>query len=383
MVGAAASFLSNAGRAQQITDRQKSFLPIIRPEQMDLLRAGGREHGLTREASTFLEKSGCAWGEFPEYDDAQGFQDEDGDIGAAVHVFGCFGVFFPDKTFFDQYTLVSPVWIESSTDYPAGDKRVFKNLKINTGKAYHCLYLRWVKTAPAHWEAYMDPGSSTSATGCANTYTGNPGARTLPVSELPNDETRPLAPSARLMQGRNGKLMYVGVPCAGSWCVIGTNRADVDESHPDEKAYPWYDFQVLSHKPNPSGKLQSANMPAYVTATDDLLSMTLDRLKTYQHVATVFIPGRNIPGKYATAGFIRGENEIYLLVNADGTTGLARVVNKDHPLDKPPAKEIKVSRTPFVNSDLPAVARWGWRLKDEEIWVRCDVGCCMVEISAE
>lgn len=359
---------------------QQQFLPQVNKAQTQSLNAVARAHGLTAGDIAFLDKTDCSWAKIPEYDDMQAFEDEDGTYKATVKVFGCYGVFFPDRGMFNQFTLVSPIRVKKELGGAVG--RPYQKLKLNTNKPYHCVYLKAVNTTG--WAAYVDAGTADSSKGCPNTVTSAPAGQILPVAVLPNDEpSRPLPPSVRLMQGRNGKLVYIGVPCAGSWCVIGTDHPDIDEAHPDDRAFPWYDFQVLSYKRDPAAPIESSNLPAYVTADSGLDTLKLAHFQAgFRKVATVLVAGKFIPQKYAAAGFIRGLNEVWVSVDISGTGGEAKVVNRDYPITGAPKKTLKVIRHDFSGQSFtpPAVARWGWNKDDEDIWVRCDAGCCMVQM---
>jgi hypothetical protein len=335
-------------------------------------------HGLPTAAITFIQRSNCDWTLIPEWNDRQGLVNEKKEYGAVVSVFGCNGVDYEDWRRFTNFTLFAPVLVEGTPTMLASTLP-YQNLKINlspTGTGYYCLYLR--ATGPSNWEAYMD-GGSTATTGC-KWDRPDITAPNIAVAAVENIEKghRALPPTARLMQGRDGQLVFIGVPCGTYFCMAGTDEDDADEDHNATRAHPWYDYQVLAHIKG--SKLKSSNVTAYVTADENLDLIKLDDFKRgYRRVATITVnwSGRKIPQKYKKAGFAKGDNELWVKLIDDGS-GEALIINPDNPA----GTKHRVMRTPFTGGyDAPSVARWGWQDKDEDIWVRCDYGCCMVSMT--
>ena len=204
----------------------------------------------------------------------------------------------------------------------------------------------------------------------------------LDVLAIANAEPSvPLPESVRLMPAQAGNTAYIGVRCADQWCVVGTKFSNWDEKHPNKRAHGWYDYQTLG---DPSGSTpKPSNVKAYVTAVLGLEGVSATQLKKrHYQVATVEIGPGNLPAKYYNKGFREGKNMVMLMLTSD-TKGEAYVMNDTFPNGN--GTTMNVTRTPFPITpsgqfDTPAVARWGWYPMDEDIWVRCDLGCCMVEV---
>jgi hypothetical protein len=90
------------------------------------------------------------------------------------------------------------------------------------------------------------------------------------------------------------------------------------------------------------------------------------------------VPNQVLP-RYAAWGLVGGKNFLYIQLTSD-EEGVAQITD---PTGKVLRDNIRVIRDDDVSKIggrlVPAAARWKWSDTDEQIWVRCDVGCCMVD----
>ena len=96
-------------------------------------------------------------------------------------------------------------------------------------------------------------------------------------------------------------------------------------------------------------------------------------------VATISLsadPDPLIPSKYKTWGLAKGDNGVWISVDAQGNwwaqfvpSGIALVAQT----------KFQITRTAHSSGpQVPAAARWLWNDNDEDVWVACDMGCCTI-----
>jgi hypothetical protein len=353
--------------ADSINDSLRSVLAQI-----------GRAHRIPEFIITSLQRSQCPWATIPEYDDQQPFV-VGNNYGALISLFGCGGLEKKNPSDFSTFLLVSLVFVDPS--YGSQATAPYKNLHIQEGTSF-CLYLRWI--SGTNWDGLMTPSAGPCPMNPASGATAN-----LQVLAIQNDEPfLDLPESVRLMPAQRGNSGYIGARCADRWCVVGTKIKDYDEKHPKKRAHPWYDFNNLGIKT--TGPVRPSGKTAYATADENLESISIADLQTFQKVANVHFDPGTVPQKYADAGFVAGDNAVWMKILTPGTqptstspgvmgTGEAWIINEAYPTGK---RKLNVHRQVFPSGfDAPPVSRWGWNPLDEDIWVRCDLGCCTVEMT--
>jgi hypothetical protein len=368
----------SAGRAVDTTtvvEEPTTLHPdTVTAEQDRALNRLWAAHHSVRPPAPLFQRTECAWAKIPEYDDEQAFAYA-GAYGKTVHLFGCHGQGLTDENSFGNYVLMGKIWVEPGSGSAA--TAPYQHLGIDQGEQF-CVFIR--KAGVAGWGALIVPPSSN---GCVK-----PPSSTQPnlrMAALTNPESRGLPESVRFMPSKSDTLVYIGTRCANKWCVIGTdNENDLAESAPGGFAHGWYDYQALG---DDTGGLHPTRERAYVIANRNLRSLHIPEtgMVDPQWVAVVHFES-SVPAKYYAKGFRVGDNKIWLKIEQPGTadgvdgTGFAFVSNDTFPNGY--SVKINAKRMVFPKGfDAPAVARWGWNPKDEDIWIRCDLGCCMIEIS--
>ena len=102
--------------------------------------------------------------------------------------------------------------------------------------------------------------------------------------------------------------------------------------------------------------------------------------KDWPLVATIHMargPRGKLPDKYAKGyGLAFGSNNMWLHADSGKTSAGKDTVFWKARIDTSLFDVIREEHPGYV---VPGTARWGWSDGDEQVWVACMVGCCMVK----
>jgi hypothetical protein len=279
---------------------------------------------------------------------------------------------YDDATDFDSgYKNVAIVDLDARSSDP-------KYTALQLTGENHCIYLKHTSPpGPPGWSAVavVAPVCDATTVPPANT------SATIPVvPEQPSASATDYPPVARFVEGTNDQT-FIGVRCGNVWCIIGaSNPGDIARIiHPlagkREKVRGWHDQQQLADPTSPPMK---RSFIASVVPDSSLEKPVA--LNQWVRAAYITIPqSANVPAIYKTKyGFEKGRTFEVWMYMTDPKEGIARITMSGT------GKSVyrRIRRTPLdqYGVPVPATARWGWNPNDEEIWFRCDVGCCIVEV---
>ena len=372
-----------------------------------------QDRGLDSNAVNFARANGY-WGWcIPEFDDDQRLSDGIGgnEYGPVAHVLAA--PWLDTLSFDGNFRQVAIIEVDLDTrptPAPYTDMRL---------KQFNCLYLRKTSSLP-RFDAEIAPADSPSLQ-CPTTVTANHGGPPLVVVvddafDSPHIEDFPA--TTRFIEGRNGRTL-IGVRCGNFWCAVGppnaveptgAGRRLAASAHDGQPGYNnaaarvkgWFDDQVLGVPDNnPSYKIHR-QVRASAVPNPNLASLTVNQFKvatgveTYRPVGRVFFAtAPDTASKYVKVfGFSQGTNDIALraeinpsptipgkqdtvwftqVVNAQGTrTNDILTRRMDH--------RAYLSTVFGEKFKIPGTMRWRWSDGDEDLWIECDVGCCLAGI---
>jgi hypothetical protein len=334
----------------------------------------------------------------PEYHDDQRFHDGNAaseDYGPIAHTFANPKLStLNDHTMFDHaYINVAIVDVESG---PLPDPYG----KLGLKQANNCLYLMHHdpiigKASFRGLMVALPPGTMTCPTAPAVTD-GTP--LDVEIQEYSNNYSD-YPPVARFVEGRGGRTL-IGIQCTNRWCVVGPRGMGSvpDEAHHGVGDIPansrsavkgWFDDQVTG-VPDlmPKFKIHRKNRASLIPDQNLGNLHIADYLSGYKRVGLAYLPSAPPAGsKYAmTFGLEAGINRIELRAQqvpkpggpsgALDTLWFAQVTTQNGRV----TSDIITNRTDHSKwlTSMPATARWRWDDADEDIWVQCDVGCCLI-----
>jgi hypothetical protein len=198
-------------------------------------------------------------------------------------------------------------------------------------------------------------------------------------------------PVARFIEGNSGRTL-IGVMCTNRWCVVGPHSIGSipNSAHQGATSIPttkqavvkgWFDDQILG-VPDATPKYKiHRQVRASLIPDAALEGLKINDFKMgYRSVAVAYFsappPGTS---KYATKfHFHQGVNTIEMKAELDasmpgGLKWIARINGDPY--------AFKVDRMDHSSSGLtglPGTARFRWNDLDEDVWVGCDIGCCLV-----
>lgn len=337
----------------------------------------------------------------PEYHDEQRLADGGGHLGPLAYVFASpiVGTHTTHHAFDEGYLNVGIVDIREGN--PANIPATYGALHL--GPQISCLYVRHkhsMKRAAWHAAVGKPQGPNRQCSGGEVTSVSV-------TREHAGMGAASYASVARFIEiGQHWTA--IGIRCADGFCVLGVppQMAIPPSAHASAIASTespsvqwtikgWFDDQRVSvpapglphglnraHRASliPDAALAAAKIPAFHAG--------------WVRVATVYMADPKPLPKYASTqvdvgyGLVEGMNRIDLrafVVNGD-TVWRARISNALMPLsaDSSGGLERRVKRTDHKAFEahgifVPPVARWRWKDDDEEIWVACDAGCCLIE----
>jgi hypothetical protein len=197
----------------------------------------------------------------------------------------------------------------------------------------------------------------------------------------------------RFIEGNTPGYTYIGVKCFNRLCLLGTDDpTKLDTPVYDtltsskRKVRAWHDQQQLSMYDASTTPATLKHVTHAAVVADDNLDAydTVAFKKRFIQVATVHVPtllqgsSQETLDTYAAKyGFDVGINTIEIRL-FDISSGIARIKTAG-------GKVTYLPLTRYDHSDelgpgmVPATASWKWSETDEEIWIGCDVGCCVVD----
>lgn len=346
----------------------------------------------------FLTRNGFCNYFVPEYHDEQrltkGLQANDDYYGIAYSYAYPIPTVSPLQThlgFDTRFVNVASVTVTGSVG-PASSP--YRGLNLQSGE--NCVYLKHIHAgASARWEARILPPVS-------GLCTGGGGAPIQTEEELLGSTPSDYPTVTRWMEGP-GRKPLLGVRCGDRWCIIGPGaNAALSAVHMGQAGAGsssrwtvrgWHDEQTLGVLGTPSDHGILQNGPRLSLVPHDLLETR--QIKDFLGddwipVATVIVPdGVALPAKYGARpgyGLAPGVNTIS--IRASGSypyTWRARLTNSSTcPASLPNggcvyARNVHWEDHSSLTSFVPGTARWRWKDNDEEMWVRCGLGCCMIQ----
>jgi hypothetical protein len=294
---------------------------------------------------------------------------------------------FEDETWFTQPRLVASLYISGGA--LAGD---YNPLKLTTAGNY-CVFLRHDSRASAEkgWSFLALNTKNVglpSETVCKNfsptTPLDGPVVTEQGAFGEAFDRKRDYPATVRFIEGKKAEL-FLGVPCGNRLCILGAkNQGDVNPPRHTKVSKSlvhnvrlWYDDQRLADLDN--GNAAPSAFAATIIPDANLGNYSVEAFKDKsRRVAMIEVPNQVLP-RYAAWGLVGGKNFLYIQLTSD-EEGVAQITD---PTGKVLRDNIRVIRDDDVSKIggrlVPAAARWKWSDTDEQIWVRCDVGCCMVD----
>jgi hypothetical protein len=197
----------------------------------------------------------------------------------------------------------------------------------------------------------------------------------------------PVPAVARWHQGTDGREPALGVKCGGMWCIVvppdhfAVNRPGNPTNAHGLRVRGRFDHQNVGVVRSPrtgSPARYEANFTATVFPVENLAQLDASsfRVAGWVHVATVRFPQATAGTHYdAKFGFRQGDNLIGLRIDPASGNWQAAVIDANGNQMKPLAVERPRHDHP---APVPGVARFAWREDDEDLWIRCDQGCCRI-----
>lgn len=349
-------------------------------------------HRLDVDVRTRLIANGYCNYFIPEYHDEQRLSNGGSDYGPITYSYAyqVAGAHQDHTPFDNAWVNVAIIEVGAGTLYST-----YRALKLETGP--NCLFLKHEHEpgGKERWRAVIAPPEN--GIHCASV---NEASRVPMVAEPPV-AVGTIPPVTRFEEGV-GRAPRVGVKCGNQWCIVGV--ADGNGVLPPAFAglpgagtssrwtvRGWFDDQTLGVTGS-GGNFGIRPRVKYAIVPDDNLgNQTVQTFidattnNSWVPVARILIPeGAQIPAKYA------GQNPGYALrpkmntlwiratVSGADTIWTAKVsyeTGGEYIYPRP----VRWRDHRSYGIPVPATARWRWDDRDEEIWVRCDVGCCMIE----
>jgi hypothetical protein len=331
-----------------------------------------------------------------EYHDEQRLWGGIDDLGPVVRIYASslLGQ-IPDHRMFDgQWINVAIIAVEMET---GATLPMYARLGLTASNV--CLYASHVTESPGPHGVYEAVVSLPGPSGCVPSVVTRPTGTTLDVAvEKRGGPATDYPAVARFVESAGGGTRF-GFRCGDRWCSagIGAMKPDLHDGVQGQGSGPrwairgWSDEQVLSiPDPTTSSKL-AAGMPASIIPADNLGTLRVAAFRnTYRQVASIYLdPRLPVPQKYVTGlggsstdegyGLGPGFNDIELKVTGTGTSEVwtARITHRrtGRSVER---KVIRTDHSTYGITSVVATARFRWRKDDEEIWIACDVGCCLI-----
>jgi hypothetical protein len=259
---------------------------------------------------------------------------------------------------------------------------------------FNCLFLYHdhSQTAP-HWRAAMVRPKVDYDCGTV-TITDQDTLSVLDEQPFPKADDYP--PVTRFMESTETRT-FIGVRCGDRWCAVGAKwpyplKSSLDGVSGVGKSARWhvkgwFDEQHLAVA-DASNHMRPQQLGVIIPSDSLSLFDSTAYATDWKLVAAVYFPDAPA-GKYgdksaAGYGWTQGFNKVWLRSNV-----VQRPTAKDTVIwttvfgeDPKTAVHIKqVVQTDHSKEGLPVpwTARWRWVAGDEQMWVACLAGCCMVK----
>lgn len=350
--------------------------------------------GLSDSTSAFAVRAGIYHWCIPEYHDDQRLHDGNGsnvEYGPIAHTLA-----HPDLALLTSHTQFDGEWVNVAIvdlDLPLESPMPQPYIDLGITTQHSCVYL---KHHHRLWKEWYSGLVAPATTNCASPDE-DVGTYLDVKEEWYSDNHADYPPVTRFIEGNGGRTL-LGVMCTNRICVLGRKPigsvpgkahqgvlALEGDSRGNVKG--WFDDQVLG-APDAAPKYRIHRMVrgSLIPMRYPIPLRIADYLTGYKPVAYAFFPGQLDPdSKYAAAfGFSQGMNAISLKAELDGTNADGSPKYKWTALITNAlgaTKEKGVERedhAKFGMTSVPATARWRWRDTDEDVWVSCDIGCCLI-----
>lgn len=373
-----------------------------------------QSRGLDANAVEFARQNGYYSWCIPEYDDDQRLSDGNNgngnngkDYGPVAHVLAAPWL---DTLHLSSLRFAQVALVEVDPDTTNNPRpNTYHELRLDG--QFNCLYLKYGQ--PSDGSPTYDAAIDAVAPGGPNlTCPSTPSGAASQLVVLVDDQqitgdTLFIPPTTRFVEGQ-GKHTLIGVKCEKHWCMVGGPNAASPvpaSAHASVTALTanvqgrvkgYFDDQVLG-LPDNNGKYKihrqyrASAIPAPTLQSLHVAQFVVDSgTQTYQSVGTVYFD--TIPdaqSKYATLfGFTQGQNAIGLRaeIHHDGPSPklfwYAQVTNANGQKSDIPTQ--RMDHSTYLkklfgdNVTITATMRWRWFDLDEDLWVECDLGCCLV-----
>jgi hypothetical protein len=350
-------------------------------------------HQFSDSIAIVLPQNGYCTYLIPEYHDDQALRANDNTTyGPVVWTFASpwVGNYTQPSDF--EGSLWLNVAIVKVDPYSAALPPEYQRLHLQVG--FNCMFLHHdTSESPRHWIAAMVPAAKDSDCG-GLTITASD---TLPVYDEHQSPDANDYPAVTRIIEASDTHSYIGVRCGNSWCVVGATFPQVPKASFDGvtnagvsarwRVKGWFDEQHLAVV-DATNRLRPQQLAALIPSDSLSLFDSTAYAKGWKLVAQVYFPDPPV-GKYGQPdangyGWTQGFNKVWL-----HSTVVSRPTSKDTVIwtsafgeDAGHATHIKqVIRTDHGQDSLPVpwTARWRWAAGDEQMWVACLAGCCMVK----
>jgi len=377
-----------------------------------------RERGLDSITIAFAQGNGYFNWCVPEYDDDQRLHDAKAhseDYGSIAHVLATpvLDQLVRSEQFDASYVQVALIAVEKPL---TSDLAPYQDLGLGDR---NCMYLhRRPSVLPRfltsdQFDALIVPPDKSSH--CpVNPATVESKPLDVAIEKSAFTGSSDVPPTTRFIEASDGRTL-VGVKCGPSWCVVGPRGfRDVPPSaHEHVVGAPngipngaqarvrgWYDDQKLGVLDGTAqfGIIRGARASAVPDAALGSLKvvdfMVPMNTQSYKIVGRVFFPDEPPrDSKYATVfGFSKGVNVVAMRAEAHPVSTLnpkpetvwyTQVTNSRGQVKNDILTDRMDHKAVFQAAGLPnppATMRWRWFDSDEDLWVECDVGCCLAGI---
>jgi hypothetical protein len=378
------------------------------------------DRGLDSNAVNFARANGYFTWCIPEYDDDQRLADANNgnndDYGPVAHVLAA--PWLDSLTITQNYAQVAIVEIDPDT---TANPRPSPYKELRLDGQFNCLYLKYALPAGrggggrggvadpslTYDALIVAPGADLK---CPIAPAASAGALPLVVyvdhQQVANDSLE-IPATTRFVEGQ-GKRTLIGVKCGNHWCMVGPPGSGAPiplSAHANVatmtttaqgRVKGWFDDQVVG-LPDNNGKYKiHRHYRASAVPADNLGALKVAQFlvdsgtQSYQPVGNVYFETPPDPlSKYATQfGFTQGPNAVGLRAEIRTVSGVqklfwyARVTNANGQKNDIPTHRMDhstyLTKLYGDHAGIPATMRWRWFDKDEDLWVECDLGCCLV-----
>ena len=336
----------------------------------------------------------------PEYDDDQAFADgkpASAAYGSVAHVIASptLGQLVRAEQFDGQYIQVALIDVEEPVTQ---DLVPYSSLGL---KAYNCMYLQHHSKVLGLIQKYSAVIVPADQDLTCPVRPQEAASQPLEVT-VDRDYSANLTDypaTTRFVEGERGRTL-IGVRCGIHWCVVAPrgfgkippsahNNVPALKVAAQGNVKGWFDDQVVG-EPATAGITRKYRASAIPDVKLGSLKVA-DFISTGGYVVVGKVWFQDEPArdsKYATVyGFSKDTNIVALkAVNDPGgkLEWLAEVTNARQekksgiPTHRTDHSQYFLSPSNTLGGLPPAVLRFRWNAKDEDLWIECDAGCCLV-----